>query len=190
MKLSYESFKEEYSKKSDETLINLYSSSELTDVAIKALIDTFEERNLVLPERSVKSEMDLKKEGLVESLWHGNKSITTSFFIVALLGSTLFVFFTAAIYKIVYGLLGLFEAGISTYILFCAYLFISVISLWRCSKNSNWLGLKKRLEQRESKILSYFIISLRIVYIYVSVWIMFAILAISYSTFGLTIISQ
>ncbi|MDA3870611.1 MAG: hypothetical protein PF589_11885 [Gammaproteobacteria bacterium] len=127
-----------YTSKDNDELISLYTAGMLTDDGYLVLEQVLRERNVDLPSRPNNSfEETYKPRNHLIELWHGQKSLKFTFWLICILGN-IGLLLSVIIYAL--ALKPHVMAGpLFAYLAYDSYM---LISIWRSSKQSKHRALK------------------------------------------------
>ena len=155
MLIDRESLVKIYCDKENAELLAFYSSDTLTELAREVLKQELTNRGITIPNHSgdsvVSSKFSIKsRPQSLKAHWEGKASLASAFWLIGVVGSAILkimVYGLEAIItapepaslhtsiKITLGLLYFFS-----YILSIPYAIFAMVSIWRCSWNSDWKG--------------------------------------------------
>lgn len=155
MLIDRESLVKTYRDQEDAELLAFYSSDTLTELAREVLEQELANRGITIPNNSgdsvISSKLSIKpRPQSLKAHWEGKASLASAFWLIGVVGSAIFKIMvyglesvittpeSASLHasiKIALGLLYLLS-----YILSIPYAIFAMVSIWRCSWNSDWKG--------------------------------------------------
>lgn len=148
MEVSRSSLVSRYSNKTSEELFELHQSGGLTDMAYDVIEGVMSERGMEIPARPDQYK-NIRKDGQIKRYWGGKESLSSSFWVIGILGSFIVIILSAAISTFfmlltvnAFDALPDLPAALTFSWITTPYIVLTTVAIWRSSKKSKY-GLLK-----------------------------------------------
>lgn len=121
-----------YAELSDEELLRMHASGDLTDMAYTVLETELARRGISIPQRKKILEEDTQS---LRAHWEGKASLSSAYWLIGVLGNLIFLF----VFKVVKIEEWRF-LGLVVFLVWLAYFVFATVSIWRCAWNVHWKG--------------------------------------------------
>ena len=120
-----------YAIKSDDELLDLHSSGNITDLAYEILEAELQDRGVGIPQRLAPKPLP-GEPNLLKLHWDGKARLASAYWIIGVVGSLLFLGLA--------NIAGSSSARFFVLLAWIPYAIFAYVSIWRCAWNTRWKG--------------------------------------------------
>jgi hypothetical protein len=144
MQIDRDSLSKKYRGKTDDDLLNLHSSGDLTEAAYEVIESEMGRRNIPIPQRPEIDDRYKNTQSVIKNYWYGKARLANAFWLLGVLGGVFATFIFRVFLNLVVLQIPNFPLRIIllsiSFIFLLGFIIFVYVSIWRCAWNTDWKG--------------------------------------------------